>query len=434
MALLVYQTLLLEFGEDAVHTVFSDSSFTVNGTEATPVELFVTLVEEPPCTLPLDTLFAIYLRTEAFLVTQGYPLAKFIDKLRTLQVESYMITSAHEILASIQPIIHHAYQQKNLYLLMFDFLTLVHPQQISDTTFALIGHTLENDKGVGCIEQLYDLENPRRYCYDPVAWKVFIIESSPMVIGLPAFDRVQLAAEVRTIEDILGDIPHEIVDGKLVIEGDVYGEEKLFENYRKENPLFEKAYSPEGYSGIVVNKEYYSENQKRTLLWKGCFYGAPTTLFVCHYTYQQTRSEKLLKGLIAQINDPKVINRQVDHLFLAKHKAFLATLEQRVTVHYSPTHQKVSIDGSYFTRNFPAQLLYFLCYHYLESGKRNYLYQDLISSSMFSIDPQKPNLNVRISRLQKKISEVCPTFHIEHTERGAFSFWSDVPLELEVVE
>lgn len=430
MPQLLYKTLIVEFGEEGVLYVFDDDKISLDGKDLLKVEFFKAIVKQPKQKIPLEYLILLFSRVELFLIKKQYPLNKFLDKLVYENSQRTAFTPANEILNLFEPYLDEAYSSTDLYKFCLKLLQTLHEIQVNGSSFSLINHKLTESLGVGTMQLLYDQSDPERYAYDVASWKTFIIKGVTLLFGLPPYDSVIVKSDCRKLENILFETSYEFKDKTLLVDGIEVGKKMSHKEFILANPQYKNCFSPEGWSGVWIEKDYYSEKQCKMLLRSGCFYGAPANLFDITYTPQKQKTYRILKNMINAISEKEAPQKREEIDFLAAHNMLLSKFEESLKVEYNSDQRKISINGTYITRDFPAQLLNFLCVNYRKSKTTEYKYQDIISSSSFNFDVTKPNLNVRIQRLQKSLETLFPAIELQQTGRGEFSFTCSAPITI----
>jgi hypothetical protein len=428
MLTLLYQTLLMEFGINAVKRVFNDELFEVDDTEMSPSEFFPRLIINPPPKIPFQYLITLFTRTENYCVEQNIPLETFRDKMILVKAEAFCMTNAPDALHFIEPFFHQVFQEPNLYHFAFKVISKIHTTQIPESSYKLINHEVDETKGMGTMQLLYDRENLQKYAYDITIWKSFIIKNATAFINIPPFNSVTVKSETRTIETILEHCEYTIQDGILTIGEQKMGTQMLFSEFIESNSHYKDAFSPDGWSGFLVEEDFYSEKQQRLLLRKGCFYNAPVVLMDISYTLQEQTTERILKNITKSMQPIDTSENEQYLHFFEKHNEFIESVNGNLEIVYHSEQNKILINGNYFSKNFPATLLYYLCREYTERNRTNFLYKDIVMDPLFYIDTKKPNLTVRIKRLKEKLSEEFPQLNITHSGRGEFTFGADCPL------
>ncbi len=431
MITLIYQTLLAEFGRDAMLEVFCDDTFEVDYNEILGGEFFTRLVSSNSQIIRLSYLITIFERIESYCVKQQIPITTFLKKMIKVKAEAFCMSQAPDVLHFIEPLFHEVYKEPNPYLFAFKVIGVIHQKQLPGSSFKLVGHTIDGQIGRGTMQLLYDRENLQGYAYDTSLWKSFILKASPSFINLPHFNSVRTSADCRTIDTILAAVEHSFEGDLLMVEGKAVGRRMSFEQFKDTNPLYKDAFSPDGWEGVFIEEEFYSEKQLRMLLEKGCFYDAPVGLMDIEYTVQRETTQRLLTNITKTIKDLAygVENEQYLH-FLDLHKQLINSLSDKLEITYYHESKRVVINGDYFSKSLPATLLYFLCREFTERNKTTFQYSDIITDPLFYIDNKKPNLTVRIKRLSQKLAKEFPQLRITTTGRGEFEFGCDCTVDI----
>lgn len=430
MTLLLYKTLLSTFGKEGVLSVFTDEEIEVDGQTVSLVDFFKNLPDNPQPILSLSYLITLYERTETYLTQKSYPIDTFLDELISIQTKAFSISAVHDVLLVLEPFFHEAYHESNLYRFVFRIIEIVHKNQVNGSSFKLIHHNENDTGGTGTMQLFYDRDHPGSYAYDLTVWKNFIIKAVPKYINLPPFETVRVTAECRKIENIFSGEAIFFEGDILFVKGKRAGIKQAFAQFIESDPKYTDAFSPDGWRGILAEADIYEPETGRHLLRKGCFYGAPVCFMEMTYTKQKQTSKRIFQTLITAAGESKNENTPQDIAFLKAHNAFLESIEERIVVEYNQENMKLRINGTYLTRNFPAQLLYHLCKNRDSEEISKYSYQDIISQPQFTLNPNHPNLYVRIQRLKELLKENCSALSISQTQRGEFEFHSSLPISV----
>lgn len=433
MVFLLYKSLLIKYGEKAVLEIFNDEFYVVNQKSISRNDLISLFSTKSHFEVPLNSLLSLYKKTEFFHKKYSYDIHELLSEIIMLRAQAFSISAIQEMLRLLEPYLEEAFTSDNLYLFVFKIIEIVHTYQVPGSSFHLIGHEENDIEGVGCMELFYDREAPGAYAYDITTWKNYIILESPRMIGLPAFENIEVIAECRKVEDILEERPYEIIDGNLLLDGVHIGKFASFSLFLERHTLYNDATVIPDWNGILIEQNVYDIAGTGLQLRKGCFYNAPYVLMKVRYLKGSYDKSRILKQLInANSGHVPVIPDESD--YEVRHSSLLSSLTKKVRIEYNTPQQKVSINGTYVLKGFPAQLFWWICNKYVSEGRTEFSYQDIIVDPFFVLDPEKPNITTRFGRLKEKLKNEYDFLNLESTGRGFIHFSTRATLDLTLVK
>jgi hypothetical protein len=420
--LLIYKTLLIDYGISAVKEVFEKNPLVVEDHSFTSMELYSTIYNDKLPLIPFEYVISIYSNIEDYLKSNNKPLKSFMTNLLHKRTRAFLISSGNEMLDAIEPYIRNALDYDDPRYFILDHTDIMHKIHLPESNMNTVFLDISASKTTAIIEVMYSYDEYEKYKYNPEPWKGYIIETLPRAFGGGPFDSVVARSDSRTFDDILGVGNYSVRDGEVFVDGEKVGVLMSYQEYSQELGLdCTKTKATHELLGIRTTRSVVSAPNDYLKLRANCFYGAPATLFQVEFKPVKEKVKGVLRKII-RADTPAADGDELE--FEALHQELLEQTTDTLSVVFDASNHRILINGNPLTRSFPAVLFYHFCMEYTKSNKSTYFYQELVTIPELRcyLDPIRPNLDIRVKRLRDKLRERCPSFEIHFIRTGCVSF------------
>ncbi len=421
--LLLYKTLILDYGITAAKEIFENVSLVQNNRTISAKEIFTLLYSDTHVSIPLKYVLQIYNTIERFLDSHSYSKDQFIRSL--LDKTPLSITTSEEmLLRAFEPYLGELYTCSDPRNFLIDRVDILYKLCIPMSNMKKVHQYQDNCSVISFMELSYSYQDYHHYSYNVELWTGKFLKASPLCLGAPEFDSVHILGDCRTIEDILGEVSVE--NGIVSYNGEHIGVCTFYGDFLQDLgiDISNCSGNPE-VIGIVSVVDVYKEGDSTPQIRKGCFYGASSNLLRISFVPVELDTTRALKEIVKELDPPST---HMEPLFAQRHEDLLSQYLKRVDVSFNTVKKKIYLNDKPFARGFPACLLFYICTEIEEGRTSPFQYVELIQSPYFSgiLDPCLPNLNVRISRLKERLEEKFPLWQIKPAGKGAFHFITHV--------
>lgn len=423
---LIYKTLILDYGPHSVREIFEKVTFELDGKFLPPEELYTRLYSNTLPPMPMEKGMQVYNHVTSYVEERGSSLEEFIKSLAEKRTNSFLLSSAKEMLQALEPYFFELYSLNDPRLFILKRANEIHSLNLTNTHMEMI-HLQENpNKSSAFVEIFYSYDEYYKYAYRVDIWKNFVIRECPRCFNAPPYDSVKTVGDCRKVEDILN-AQLETVDTTVYCASEPIGILEKYSDFLQSLKIPPR--NAKGNIDVVGIRALCDFQTPSGKIEKGHFYGAPSYLLNLTFTPIHVDTTRVLKQLIT---DSTVFPDTEGDEFEERHNALIQSITKEVEVVFNREQQKILINGELFGRGIPAHLLYYLSNEHLKGRTTPFKYQELILEPYFKeiLDPITPNLHVRVSRLKQKLEEKSPNFEIILHGGGKFSFQAKTPFAL----
>ena len=243
--------------------------------------------------------------------------------------------------------------------------------------------------------------------------------NAPIMFALPPFEAFGLICEYRQAETAVW-IPEDkpVRDGGLwLIRGEAYGRIQTFSEFCRERLIDLSKFDLKDTTVVACTRDYFCPIRKRVVLHAGSAYGAPTCL---HSVMHRKLKDTGKGGMGVFIEDMVREDDLQDAELQRRHQALIDHLSRDPRFEYHASDESLNLNGRYFTKGVPAQILKHLFESYLQEAKSEFEYRDLKRIFEITHGQKNSNFEVRFYRLVDKLNGECPSVRLEKTGRGRF--------------
>ncbi|MFW5775038.1 MAG: hypothetical protein ACOCW2_02005 [Chitinivibrionales bacterium] len=259
--------------------------------------------------------------------------------------------------------------------------------------------------------------------FDCRSWLLVPLQLTPQAFGIPPFTDIQMISDVRRCETVVPKHRCRIDGDTFLIDDYPYGTVEPFNVFCDRKGYADQPFLCRDDSVVVMKENFVCPWRNRIVLNRGCCYGAPVYLYSLKYasTRQSTPIlSRLIDMAFGQVDYGRM--NEVER----RHHELIASLDGGVNFVYTGRTESLAINGAHVVRYTPAKILRRVVRDYLQSGRSIFSYREFINDREIILDPNRPNMNVRINRLISTIQKACPQVRIHKRERGQFEFRCDV--------
>jgi hypothetical protein len=260
--------------------------------------------------------------------------------------------------------------------------------------------------------------------FDFPLWMETLLRKAPEAIGAPAFDEIRMVCDFRKTADILG-ADCSIQNGTLRIGGRAYGTETDIGAFYLESGLAPGEPGATRRSGIRIHEDYVCPRRRRTVLFRGCLYGAPVYLLSLRYKGAAAPADPLSR-IILDIREEQSFS--TGDLF-SRHAKILDMLEA-ARFRYHAGSETLFLNGAPFVTGMPARIMRKMLRAFASDGKRRFRFLEFKQDRFVHPHPGASYLETRLKRLAERFEERFPVIRIAFPCRGEFEFRPGCEVEL----
>lgn len=372
----------------------------------------------------LEYLVNVINDVEPFFSSQGLDTVSFIKKTFH-RINKGMLISAKSILRWGKPFLSYFYLEKDLRPLILRLLDYFTEQLASGLVHTLVKHESDGAWHTATIlvmysqaitslrlqKKMFERDFPG---YDCELWTGMLVQSTPYCVNMPPFEELNMVSDCRTIQQIVPDAEVSIKNNRLLIDGASFGEIATFHAFCEKKKLTVTKYKIPSREIVLINQDYVCPNRKRAVLHAGCAYGAPVYL----YSFKYKKGEKPQDFMSAIIDEATEELSDSWSLVQEIHETLIESLTLKADIVYTVKEESITINGNNITKFTPAKILRKMLLAYLKNGQTLFDHKEFIRDEQIIYDPLNPNLNVRLQRLIKALSDNFPRISISREIRG----------------
>jgi hypothetical protein len=378
---------------------------------------------------PFYTVFSILNRLEFYLIEYQIDPCLFV-KNTLPSLSNGLIISSERVLLLSNSYLADFFDSKDLHgtiLKVFSNLALSSEIQ-RETCHRLLHHKIEGDHGIAIM--MYHLfgqppGSDRFPAYDFELWTGSQIQSVVGFFNVPPFDELNMLADYRLISEIVPDCKIDFRDGRVFLDGQCYAREiPLYQNFHNYQSELKEA----GISDCIVllaEKDYFCPLRKRTVIHKGCVYGAPLFLYQLIYNHQFERPPNFLSLVISALQEQRSERWQA---LRERHDLLVLKALRKLEVEYDCENESISINGVHFISGVPAKILKKILSIYCRTKRVEFQYREFTKDPSIVYDLLNPNFVVRLNRLTKALENGYPELQIQRIAPGRLRLEVSCPI------
>ncbi len=247
---------------------------------------------------------------------------------------------------------------------------------------------------------------------DPFTWIVSTVKNAPANLGLEPFERVSMLSDNRHIDEILANGEDlQLIDSCFLINGEEYGQITSFTDFCKRNAIKPGHFGFETCSVLEITRDYICPVRKRTVLHKGCCYGAPVYFY--SVSYKKSHQKKgFLQKAIENTQKEKQSWVELERM----HQEAIKTEE--LCFVFDKKEQAISVNHKYLVKGIPARILSRMISQFVDGSRSAFSYSEFLHDREVITEPSNPNLAIRFSRIVSILDKKLPQFSLIKAGRG----------------
>jgi hypothetical protein len=386
--------------------------------------------------VPLEYVASVYQGLESLFDRCSISDADFIDTMLR-QVSRGSVVPASTLLSWMKPFIKLFFVNADLRLLLLRIVNHFTSHIAPDITHRIVCHESDAAWNTTTLMVMHSSVAKRRYSlkkvfsgrlppFDCELWITMFMQTLPSCLNLPVFEERFIRADNRQVSDILRDRAVVQTNGKITINGVVHGIFMGFHEYCKKHSIDLSAYAIPDCQVAVMVKDFYCPLKKRTILHKGCAYGAPVVLFGFKYKKNIAVTPSFLSPFFDEaVSFPSSSWKEAQQC----HEQFLHTVADKAVFIYHIEDGSISLNGEHFVKNVPAKILKKMLLSHVTTGQTVFSHREFAMDKSITNDPKAPNIIVRLRRISQALAEKFPKIKIIKVSRGKIALQSSCKIE-----
>ncbi len=228
----------------------------------------------------------------------------------------------------------------------------------------------------------------------------------PLVLSLPSFEDVSALADCRLPQQIAPEVQ-------------IKGREVEFHAFCLEAGLDPVKVGWPNTRVWLAEEDYLCPLRQRTVLRRGCVYGAPVFLLKLRFLKNIQRPPNFLKNFVASVLDSEE-SPQIKAEKL--HRKLIRETDRNLDVVFHSQDIRITVNGRHLVSSAPARILERLIKEHLATGRSEFQHLEFIHDESVISHQSNPNFIIRLNRLEKTLAKKCPDIKIAKSGRGLISF------------
>lgn len=412
-----YRVLLSEFEAEDIKGLLSQAPLVIGERRYSLTEVFELLWQDRG-KVPFAWDCATDNDLEPFLVSKGRTMEWFMKKVLWLNSNSSVIPGK-VLLSWFYPKLESMFRALDARELLYPLITLHNENWMPNVISRRVKKWEDGDWIKSVLVFIHDSTYAERldWDFDSIAGPQFL--AVPGVLAMPHFEKHVMISDTRHVERVIWnkeDIP-QYARESMLIRGGLYGKRMPFSAFCKKAEINLDKFNPPDLSVVEMEKDYFCPIRKRTVLYKGCAYGAPIYLHSIEHRKIAQMEKDLLRNIVSDLVREDEL--KMDDLE-SKHLALLASLKETYDFRYFQADESMTLNDVNFIKGFSAKILKYLLETYLIDGRSSFEYKELKRRFDITLGKKNSNFEIRFYRLMEKLESDSPGLRIERTGRGKF--------------
>lgn len=412
-----YATMLADLPLDQVAGFFQMRPFSMGGKEYSGADLISHLWREK-ASVPMDWNYSGVDALEPYLVGLGVDPRAFIKRLLFRNNRATWMPG-NVVLSWFYPIMDKVFRNNDPREMVFHLISI-----FTETYLPGHLHRCVKKQVVGDWVESFlvyathqDFQGKIKFNFDLIAGEQ--IKAAPTAINLPEFEEISFLADQREPGDVLWEMPLEETDGDLRLGGKLIARKRRFLDFVSAQGLdLEDMKVPDADIHEAV-EDVVCPARNRTVIHKGCVYGAPVYISRLRYHPMGQTDRGYLKHLIRDtVSEEEVFSPEI----LKRHIELSRRLEETLDFIYYADDDSMTVNGEHLVRGIPARILRNLLAAHTGTNRAEFQYRDFKRDTEISLGQKNSNFEVRFYRLVERLQEKCPQIKIRRLDRGKFRF------------
>ena len=256
----------------------------------------------------------------------------------------------------------------------------------------------------------FDPEVPR---IDPDLWCAPFFRNLPVGFDLPKYERVSVVADQRSIAEVVDEGIHVKTRDRSIAEF------CASLGWTSGGPVVPDVLVIEALEDVVCPR------RKRTVVHKGCVYGAPAYLLRISFTPRMAPARHPLTSVMERSAhrgaDPRGSHSDA-------HTELLTSVSSAARFEFDPVNEVIYLNGSVLLRDTPAKILAVILAEYVDHGRTSFDRKRFICDSTVIATRKNPGFSRRLQIVQAALGAKCPQLRIERVARGKYALRVDCVL------
>jgi len=239
----------------------------------------------------------------------------------------------------------------------------------------------------------------------------------PVVFCLPPFFKFKVHVHEQKINDVVWNEDRvDYKNGKLYIDGDLYGFGKDFDDFTEQEKIDSslQSYLEKPFRAILLIKDYVCPVRKRAVLKKGEVYGAPFSIVTI-----TDQVKHINIGVVEAILHEYSYTNGWDN-FEGMQQELIKSLRCPVTIIYDKIMQVVFVNNTFTISGVQAKIFITIIKLYVEEKRNVFEWRDLAAYDDLICDPYSTGLSTRLNRLMDTLKQSDCGCMLKKVTRGKY--------------
>ncbi len=425
---LLYATMLVELSAGQVKEFWQRRPLKDGSTVLKDAELLRHIWDESKH-VDLAYMMSVLNAVEPFLVSQGIPTLRFVDKLIAGLNKGAMI-GVGPILGAMAPFLRFLFSSKDvLHFATKNVLPHILRKIVPSLRCQMVKHEARAGRATSVLLLNFNASSKKVLPpYDPYLFFARPLQLGPTRIGMAPLEEVRLLSDARTLDMIIEKGLLTFDRNEVRIKGRHAGSVVGFYEHCRRHGISLQGLDVPDKRVVEILESYVCPVRNREVLSRGCVYGAPICLVGFTYKVKPQPTEHFLTPIIHESLSGKNEEWQ---LACERHAGLVRELERRIVFVFHRSDETVSVDGRRLVKSAPALILADIVRKHVSTGKVDFTNRDFTCNGNGSAGIVPENFSLRLQRLSAILSEKFPEVGIVKTGRGQFRFRAPCRVELE---
>jgi hypothetical protein len=378
---------------------------------------------------PLEYLSRVLESLEPFLLQRGIAVEDFVDQISYWGNRGTFLNSRF-LLKSLNPLVSRLFSTSDIMSFLLLFTETIGSRLVKGLSFPILKRVVvDENKHVYAMVRVNELFTQNLTPWDGYLYSAKLLRVTPKVLGLPAYDSVDLLSDARAIEKIVWEGETKRREGAFFISGERMGKVVAFSEFCAAHDLNIKPHNLPSTQGVVMEEDYYCPKRKRIVLRKGCFYGAPAYVFKIVYSKNRPQQSNYLFHFIeeATLHDlPSWAALKRNHLDLVE------STKENVTIEYRSSEDNIFVGGRELISGKPAKILCRILRENQNSGKTEFVFREFKYDQSLYHSPKNTGFEVSLKRISEVLVE--RGYSVALSQKGFGKFTLDLGCKIDFRE
>jgi hypothetical protein len=252
------------------------------------------------------------------------------------------------------------------------------------------------------------------------------ILAAPRMLDLPEFEDIAYVGDCRRPEDILWHGEFGRGAEGLRMDGRIIARWQRLSAFARRLSLDFGGLDIPDRDVLVAEEDIACPRRKRTVVYRGCAYGAPGYISRIRHKKVSRAERKFMRHFVADAaREEDLFHPELER----RHFALMERTRRRLDFAWWEGDESITINGEHLTKGIPARILRNILQGFIK-GRTEFEYREFKRDDDISLGQKNSNFEVRLYRLMGTLAERCADFRIEKSERGRFRVNCPCPVGL----